>query len=213
MDLSLLMQKNFREFSEDMFEIRYAHDEIMNIRQLIWDGEATLNLRIKFEKLGLEFNNKMTNKEILQQMNELDSRLMLVREHVRAKANGGVGYFNETTKYENGLTSEFLKRMADKIDLSLLSDKERNSIMSMSDEYIEQAHNEIMNLRQLIWLQADKELRIKLDMDGIDLNYANSKTDYFDKLDELDLKLMEIRKLDRSKQKVEDKSNIDTRNT
>ncbi len=37
MGLSLLMQKNFREFSEDVSKIRYAHDEIMNIRQLIWE--------------------------------------------------------------------------------------------------------------------------------------------------------------------------------
>ncbi len=93
--------------------------------------------------------------------------------------------------------------------LSLLNDKESNSIISMSNEYIEKAHNEIMNLRQLIWFQDDKVFRAKVSMDGIEdgekLPYSTFRTDYFDKLDELDLKLMEIRRLDRSKQKADTK--------
>lgn len=208
MNLSLLVKGNPRDFSESISEIKHAHDEIMNIRQLIWEEEATSNLKIKFEKLGLDFDNKMTNKELLQQMNELDSNLMMTREYVRAKNNVGIGYFNENTKYENGLTSELLKNMRDKINLSLLSGDKSNNAMSMSDEYIEQAHNEIMNLRQLIWLQADRELRDKLDIDGIELDHRKSRTDYFEKLDELDLKLMEIKTLKRTKERIADESSI-----
>lgn len=204
MDLSLLMKKNFRDFAENMSDIGYAHDEIVNIRQLIWEEEATLNLRIKFEELGIEFNNKRSNRELLQQMNELDLRLMQVREYIRAKDNRGVGYFHEDTKYENGLTSELLKSFEDAIDLSLLNDRESNHVMSMSNKDIEQAHNKIVNLRQLVWLQADKELRMQLTMDGIELSSENNRPEgYFKKLDELDLKLMEIRSLNRSKQKID----------
>ena len=79
MDLSLLMKGNPRDFTENISEIEKAHDEIMKIRQSIFEEESTMNLRIQFQKLGLDFDNKITNKDLLQQMNRLDAMLMHVR--------------------------------------------------------------------------------------------------------------------------------------
>ena len=111
MDLSLLMKGNPRDFTENISEIEKAHDEIMKIRQSIFEEESTMNLRIQFQKLGLDFDNKMTNKDLLQQMNRLDAMLMHVRGYLRAKNNGGIQYVDENTPYENGLNAELLRNM------------------------------------------------------------------------------------------------------
>ena len=49
MDLSLLMKGNPRDFTENISEIEKAHDEIMKIRQSIFEEESTMNLRIQFQ--------------------------------------------------------------------------------------------------------------------------------------------------------------------
>ena len=49
---------------------------------------------------------------------------------------------------------------------------------------------------------------MKLDIDGIELGHVNSRTDYFDKLDELDLKLITIRTLKKTKEDIADGSCI-----
>lgn len=199
MDLSLLMKGNPRDFTENISEIKKAHDEIMKIRQLIFEEESSMNLRIQFQKLGLDFDNKMTNKDILQQMNRLDTMLMHIRGYLRAKNNRGIQYVNENIPYENGLNAELLRNMRNRIDLSLLVNGEPKDTISMSDENIEQAHNEIMGMRQLIWVEATKILKTKLAMDGIEFTSENfGQKEYFDKLDDLDLKLMQIRTLKRT---------------
>ena len=199
MDLSLLMKGNPRDFTENISEIEKAHDEIMKIRQSIFEEESTMNLRIQFQKLGLDFDNKMTNKDLLQQMNRLDAMLMHVRGYLRAKNNGGIQYVDENTPYENGLNVELLRNMRDRIDLSLLVAEEPKDAISMSEENIKQAHNEIMRMRQLIWVEAIKILKAKLAIDGIEFASENfGQKEYFDKLDDLDLKLMQIRTLKRT---------------
>ena len=191
MDLSLLMKGNPRDFTENISEIEKAHDEIMKIRQSIFEEESTMNLRIQFQKLGLDFDNKMTNTDLFQQMNRLDAMLMHVRGYLRAKNNGGIQYVDENTPYENGLNAELLRKMRDRIDLSLLVAEEPKDAISMSEENIEQAHNEIMRMRQLIWVEAIKILKAKLAIDGIEFASENfGQKEYFDKLDDLDLKLM-----------------------
>ena len=199
MDLSLLMKGNPRDFTENISEIEKVHDEIMKIRQSIFEEESTMNLRIQFQKLGLDFDNKMTNKDLLRQMNRLDAMLMHVRGYLRAKNNGGIQYVDENTPYENGLNAELLRKMRDRIDLSLLVAEEPKDAISMSEENIEQAHNEIMRMRQLIWVEAIKILKAKLAIDGIEFTSENfGQKEYFDKLDDLDLKLMQIRTLKRT---------------
>ena len=181
----------------------------MKIPQLIFEEESTMNLRIQFQKLGLDFDNKMTNKELLQQMNKLDAILMHVRGYLRAKNNGGIQYVDENTPYENGLNAELLRKMRDRIDLSLLVAEEPKDAISMSEENIEQAHNEIMRMRQLIWVEAIKILKAKLAIDGIEFASENfGQKEYFDKLDDLDLKLMQIRTLKRTIERNEDGSSI-----
>ena len=199
MDLSLLMKGNPRDFTENISEIEKAHDEIMKIRQSIFEEESTMNLRIQFQKLGLDFDNKMTNTDLFQQMNRLDAMLMHVRGYLRAKNNGGIQYVDENTPYENGLNAELLRKMRDRIDLSLLVAEEPKDAISMSEENIEQAHNEIMRMRQLIWVEAIKILKAKLAIDGIEFASENfGQKEYFEKLDDLDLKLMQIRTLKRT---------------
>ena len=99
--------------------------------------------------------------------------------------------------------------MRNRIDLSLLVNGEPKDTISMSDEKIEQAHNEIMGMRQLIWVEATKILKTKLTMDGIEFTSENfGQKEYFDKLDDLDLKLMQIRTLKRTIERNEDGSSI-----
>ena len=68
-DFSLLINGNPRDFADNIDKVNQSHDIVNEIRQLIWQGESALNLKIKFEELGLTFNNKMTNDDILRLMN------------------------------------------------------------------------------------------------------------------------------------------------
>ena len=190
-NFSLLINGNPRDFADNLDEVNEAHDIVNEIRQLIWQGESTLNLKIRFEELGLTFDNKMTNKEILKLMNQLDSKLMDVRVTLRAKNNRGIGSVNESTKYKNGFNSELLR---DSVDLAFLTEKEAIDIESIEYENIEQSHNEIMKLRNLIWVEAMKEFKHKLAADGIELSSeAFRREDFFEALDTIDLKLREIK--------------------
>lgn len=191
-NLSLLINGNLRDFADNLDKVNKAHEIVNEIRQLIWQGESTLNLKIKFEKLGLTFDNKMTNEDILKLMNRLDSKLMDVRVILRAKNNGGIGHFNENTKYKNGFNPELLR---DSIDLTFLTGKEAIDIESVDYKNIEQSHNEIMKLRELIWLEAMKEFKNKLAADGIELSSEafRNEEDFFEVLDTIDLKLREIK--------------------
>ena len=197
MNFSLLMNGNLRDFADKLDKVNDAHDRINDIRQLIWQGESTLNLKIKFEELGLVFDNRMTNEDILKLMNNLDSKLMDLRVYIRTKNNDGIGYFNETTKYENGFNSNLL---SDNNDLSFLARGEIIDTSSIEYETIEQSHNEIMKLRELLWVEATKEFKQKLVADGLDLsNTVNRREDFFEALDTVDLKLMEIKEVKKSK--------------
>ena len=190
-NFSLLINGNPRDFADNLDEVNEAHDIVNEIRQLIWQGESTLNLKIRFEELGLTFDNKMTNEEILKLMNQLDSKLMDVRVTLRAKNNRGIGSYNESTKYKNGFNSELLR---DSVDLALLTGEEAIDIESIEYENIEQSHNEIMKLRELIWVEAMKEFKHKLAADGIELSSeAFRREDFFEALDTIDLKLKEIK--------------------
>lgn len=190
-NFSLLINGNPRDFADNLDKVNEAHDIVNEIRQLIWQGESTLNLKIRFEELGLTFDNKMTNEEILKLMNQLDSKLMDVRVTLRAKNNRGIGSYNESTKYKNGFNSELLR---DSVDLALLTGEEAIDIESIEYENIEQSHNEIMKLRELIWVEAMKEFKHKLVEDGIELDSeAFRREDFFEALDTIDLKLKEIK--------------------
>ena len=190
-NFSLLINGNPRDFADNLDKVNEAHDIVNEIRQLIWQGESTLNLKIRFEELGLTFDNKMTNEEILKLMNQLDSKLMDVRVTLRAKNNRGIGSYNESTKYKNGFNSELLR---DSVDLALLTGEEAIDIESIEYENIEQSHNEIMKLRELIWVEAMKEFKHKLVEDGIELDSeAFRREDFFEALDTIDLKLREIK--------------------
>ena len=190
-NFSLLINGNPRDFADNLDKVNEAHDIVNEIRQLIWQGESTLNLKIRFEELGLTFDNKMTNEEILKLMNQLDSKLMDVRVTLRAKNNRGIGSYNESTKYKNGFNSELLR---DSVDLALLTGEEAIDIESIEYENIEQSHNEIMKLRELIWVEAMKEFKHKLVEDGIELDSeAFRREDFFEALDTIDLKWKEIK--------------------
>lgn len=198
-DFSLLINGNPRDFADNLDKVNDAHDMVNEIRQLIWQGESTLNLRIKFEELGLTFDNKMTSEDILKLMNDLDSKLMDVRIAIRTQNNNRIGHFNENTKYINGFNPELLR---DSIDLTFLTREGTIDIASVEYENIEQSHNEIMNLRDLIWVEAMKEFKHKLAADGIELsNDAFRRKDFFEALDTIDLKLKEIKNSIDSQQK------------
>ena len=201
-DFSLLINGNHRDFADNLDKVNDAHNIVNEIRQLIWEGESTLNLKIRFEELGLTFDNKMTNEDFLRLMNFLDDKLMLARGTIRAKNNNGVGYFNENTKYENGFDPELLR---ERVDLSFLTGEGIIDIASIKDENIEQSHNEIMRLRELIWVEAMKEFKHKLAADGIELSREAFRCeDFFEALDTIDLKLSEIKI---SKEKIDSQKN------
>lgn len=132
----------------------------------------------------------MSNEDILKLMNDFDYKLMDLRTIIRQKDNNGIGYFNGKNKYENGFESELLH---DTRDLSILIGKSEIDIDSLGFENIEQYHNEIMKLHELIWVEALTEFKTKLSADGIVLNKHLSREDCFEILDKVDLRLMEIK--------------------
>lgn len=205
-NLSVFMNGSRSDFPKEMSGINAAHEKVKELRQLIYENEATLNLKILFKQLGIEFDNTNSNEDLFKLMNSIDLSIMDARASVRQKDNRGVGVFYDKTKFDNGFNSETLKNW---IDLSFLTNSGVDDVTSISNENIEQAHSEIMKLRELIWLEAIKEFKQVLSIDGITLGAeCNKNEDYFDEMDKLDLKLMGLRDLKRTEEEISDGSSI-----
>ena len=58
LDFSILVTENLREFTTSLSDIKYAHEKIMELRNLVWEDESTANFCMKFKELGLTFRKK-----------------------------------------------------------------------------------------------------------------------------------------------------------
>ncbi len=200
-DLALIIGENGnpRNFT-DMKIVNTAHEEIQRLRQLIWEGEAAPNLREEFEKLGLKYNNKMRNEQLLELMDKIDLKLMDSRVFIRTKKNNGIGHFDDNTKYENGFDPKLLSIKA---DLSILTGNQKIDISELSEADITHLHDEITRLRELIWTEANNNFVDKLRDDGITFTSGKTKEEYLKVLSLLDLKTIEIKKAKETEPKIQ----------
>lgn len=191
LDLSSLKTSNYLDFSTDLSEVNAAHDSINELRESLWNDEATFNLAVQFKNLGLSFDNTLSVESLLEMLNHIDINLMRVRSNIRKINNGGVGYFNDNVKYANGLTQELFQRRE---DLSFLVREDSIDVTKIDYKKIHSSHDEIKKLREFIWCEAPQEFKLKLAAEGIHLGGDTpSMEDYFRIVDTLDLKLKDIK--------------------